>query len=344
MNIKDNDTLYDKVRKVHDWMVYNLNYDVLYWNIVIMQGTIWYSDTQIQEVKTHLPYSPEWVLENRLAICDGYSEVFKIFMSELDIECIYVASEVMNHAWNMVKMDDGHWYHIDVTFDDLNATEEWSVGWYSTACFLRNDEGISESHRELPTNIPKADGTYYEENINHSIEYQRGENDEYWENGIIKYNYASDGRTYREYDNKGNLLLHRYIQDDGSELYTYYNENGVKTEEKNINTNGEISDVFFNTFGKAIKYVMYYSDGRRVETEKNDLYETHIEYDAAGKVISDYRLDYNPNGTRKQETSLFWDGWEHINIYDENGNFIKEIYKEPEGRIVEVFEEDDDDL
>jgi transglutaminase/protease-like cytokinesis protein 3 len=56
-------------------------------------------------------------LDKRFAICDAYAETFNAFMKLLGIKCIMVISEAMEHAWNMVKPDDGCWYHIDVTWD-----------------------------------------------------------------------------------------------------------------------------------------------------------------------------------------------------------------------------------
>ena len=120
IDIKKKDSLYNKVKKVHDWMVFNIEYDHL-WLDVDNGETAGYTKAQIEEAKTHQPAKVEWVLNNKLAICAGYSAVFKAMMDELGIECKVISSKSMNHAWN-IKLketftfkDGGYWYY---TYDD----------------------------------------------------------------------------------------------------------------------------------------------------------------------------------------------------------------------------------
>lgn len=49
-------------------------------------------------------------------VCDGYSKAFKIVLNLMDIPCTVAISH--NHMWNNVKMDDGLWYNVDLTWDD----------------------------------------------------------------------------------------------------------------------------------------------------------------------------------------------------------------------------------
>lgn len=59
-------------------------------------------------------------------VCEGYSRAFKILCDKLDIPCIlavgYARSAVNakpeDHMWNELKMDDGQWYAVDVTWND----------------------------------------------------------------------------------------------------------------------------------------------------------------------------------------------------------------------------------
>ena len=52
--------------------------------------------------------------------CQGYMWAYMAVMRELSIECCYVASDTINHIWNMVKID-GEWYHVDLTWDDAGS-------------------------------------------------------------------------------------------------------------------------------------------------------------------------------------------------------------------------------
>jgi len=56
------------------------------------------------------------------AVCDGYSKAFLVLCEKEGIESVVVMGTALpnleNHAWNYVKMDDGKWYAIDVTWND----------------------------------------------------------------------------------------------------------------------------------------------------------------------------------------------------------------------------------
>ncbi len=60
-------------------------------------------------------YSPYGVVRG-LAVCEGYSRMFKIIMNGYGFDC-YLAHDV-SHAWNKIRVD-GKWYNVDVTRPDL---------------------------------------------------------------------------------------------------------------------------------------------------------------------------------------------------------------------------------
>lgn len=67
------------------------------------------------------------VFERKSGVCESYAKTFQLLLNYCGVENIYVTGESMNedHAWNMVKMDDGEWYWFDLTWDD---TPEWMFG------------------------------------------------------------------------------------------------------------------------------------------------------------------------------------------------------------------------
>lgn len=57
------------------------------------------------------------LLINGTTICAGYSELYMDILTRLGIPCVCVESDPMDHAWNLVHLEDS-WYHVDVTWDD----------------------------------------------------------------------------------------------------------------------------------------------------------------------------------------------------------------------------------
>ena len=58
------------------------------------------------------------------SVCEGYAEAFKGLCDANGIPCVIVIGNAVKktstegHMWNAVKMDDGKWYAVDVTWDD----------------------------------------------------------------------------------------------------------------------------------------------------------------------------------------------------------------------------------
>ena len=56
-------------------------------------------------------------------VCDGYARCYEILMNKAGIECYYLVDfkfgqeDEEGHAWNLFKLN-GHYYHVDVTWDD----------------------------------------------------------------------------------------------------------------------------------------------------------------------------------------------------------------------------------
>ena len=65
--------------------------------------------------------NPHDVLKNHTAVCVGYATTFRMFMQMLGIECRVVHSTTLGHSWNLVKLDDGCWYHTDCYMDNEYA-------------------------------------------------------------------------------------------------------------------------------------------------------------------------------------------------------------------------------
>lgn len=60
--------------------------------------------------------------ENHKVVCDGYSKAFKILCDKFGIPCVIIPGKTTGgHAWNYVQMEDGCWYLVDTTWDDVGG-------------------------------------------------------------------------------------------------------------------------------------------------------------------------------------------------------------------------------
>ncbi len=85
-------------------------------------------------------FSAYGAVAEQLAVCQGYALAYGLLMNRCGIEWKYVPSELINHAWNMVKIGD-EWYQLDSTWGD-------QVNRIDHSYFLRSDdEFFSNGHR-----------------------------------------------------------------------------------------------------------------------------------------------------------------------------------------------------
>lgn len=128
---------YDKVLKVHNYLVDNITYD--------SSG----SDMDI----SHTLYG---ALINKTAVCDGYAKAFKYILDNLGISCVEVCGIAENssgttesHAWNDVLVD-GKWYAVDVTWDDpiIIGGNGKLTNDLRYSYFLKGSDTFFETHQE----------------------------------------------------------------------------------------------------------------------------------------------------------------------------------------------------
>ncbi|MEI6427000.1 MAG: transglutaminase domain-containing protein [Pseudanabaena sp. ELA607] len=100
----------EKARIIYTWIARNIAYDA-----------------PAFQKRQNSYYSPEEVLQHRLAVCAGYANLYQALGKAMGLEVVTVqgfakgvdadesTSERPNHAWNAVKID-GSWYLVDVTW------------------------------------------------------------------------------------------------------------------------------------------------------------------------------------------------------------------------------------
>lgn len=83
----------------------------------------------------------------REAVCEGYAKALKLLCDRYGIPCMVITGNAVTsdgagpHAWNAVRMEDGSWYGIDVTWDDQNEI------YYDF--FLIGTESVPESFNRI---------------------------------------------------------------------------------------------------------------------------------------------------------------------------------------------------
>lgn len=131
--IKEDDTDFAKIAKLHDWIVKNVSYGMS---------------------KGHADFAAG-ALADRSAVCGGYANAYSFLLEQVGIENRYVAANTVSgaHAWNLVQLE-GHWFHVDCTWDrglGINPT-------VNRTYFLLNDNEFNQDGKH--TEDWKTSGKY----------------------------------------------------------------------------------------------------------------------------------------------------------------------------------------
>lgn len=102
---KKETTKKDQLKKAHDELMKLVQYD-----------------TQSKPAQSSF-YAAGVFLKGK-AVCEGYAKAFKMVCDGLGIESVIIPGQANNgkktenHMWNYIKMDDGKWYAVDITWND----------------------------------------------------------------------------------------------------------------------------------------------------------------------------------------------------------------------------------
>lgn len=99
-NIKDNMTLKEKIKTIHDYIINNTKYDKDR------------SDNNIINYRSDTAYG---ALIEHYALCGGYTDSMMLFLEKFGVKSYRISSD--NHIWNYVYLDND-WYNLDLTWDD----------------------------------------------------------------------------------------------------------------------------------------------------------------------------------------------------------------------------------
>ncbi|MBR2311056.1 MAG: hypothetical protein IKA47_11085 [Oscillospiraceae bacterium] len=219
------------------------------------------------------------------SVCAGYARAYQELMTRAGIECLYVSSEKMNHAWNLVKID-GKWYHVDVTWDDPSPN---IAGFARHTYFLATDEEMASGdkpHYDWETDITCTD-TRFSQSF-----WREVKSPIIYENSDVCYLVRVDehmSHIYRreEAANKETLIYkeEKYSLDIGHGTYLY-EHHGLTLREGRL------------WFGSMSKVLSVKTDGSDLQTHYTNTGNTYIYGCFAGENALELTLnDHDGKGT-----------------------------------------------
>lgn len=122
----EGETRYEQLKSIHDTICYSTVYDES-------------ADFCSSAVGTLLGNG---------SVCEGYAKTFKLICDRLDIPCVLAIGNfdletLVAHMWNYVQMEDGKWYAVDVTWDDLNGKYGFELKY---DYFLKGSDSFNVKH------------------------------------------------------------------------------------------------------------------------------------------------------------------------------------------------------
>jgi len=258
---------FDKILAVHDYFTKNYSYDY----------------EHLRDDSYMRKYTMPGLLLDKMAVCQGYGLGFKYVMNKLGIECITVQSNAMNHLWNLVQLENGNWYHVDVTWDDPSLdiygggytqsdynTYEFTAGRHREY-FMLSDSGIQKmSHYSYTPNGMARDKRYDEASmlkVTEGIGYENGN----W--------YYMNWHEFSKYS--GEAWIHKYNSTTGTDEAVFK----IDDTWKYVASFGDVCEydgkMLYNTASK----IMIYDP----ETGVNKIAVDNIVKKGSGKEI--YKLD-----------------------------------------------------
>jgi len=133
-------------------------------------------DTLIEQVDYHagteMNQSAYSALVEGRSVCAGYARAFQHVLMELGIPCYYcMGYSGENHAWNIVKLDDGY-YNVDVTWDDTKPS--------TCDYFNKTDADYARTHvrERMSVYLPVCNADGYRKGVMTSPDVAEGEETE----------------------------------------------------------------------------------------------------------------------------------------------------------------------
>ena len=138
-------TTYQKVQAIYNWITANVKYDYSHLNdpAYLTQYTAYAAAVQ------------------KKAVCQGYANLFYRLANDAGIDCriitgkAYNGTQMEDHAWNIVRMEDEKYYCLDATWDAGLKPENYEY-------FLKGLTNFSRDHQAETDKLNTPYWTQYE--------------------------------------------------------------------------------------------------------------------------------------------------------------------------------------
>lgn len=142
---KSNDSNYQKISIVYDFIASNVRYDY----------------TNLNDSSYMLKYTAYAALENKTAVCQGYAALIYKMLKESGVNDVRIITS-STHAWNIVKLNNKY-YNIDSTWDEGNTKYYYFLKGSNN--FTENDHIRSSEYctSEFITQYPTSDTDFNED-------------------------------------------------------------------------------------------------------------------------------------------------------------------------------------
>ena len=138
-------TTYQKVQAIYNWITANVKYDYSHMN----DPTYWPQ------------YTAYAAAVQKKAVCQGYANLFYRLANDAGVDCRIITGKAYNsdgtadHAWNIVRMEDGKYYCLDATWDAGLKPENYEY-------FLKGLTSFSRDHQAETDKLNTPYWTQYE--------------------------------------------------------------------------------------------------------------------------------------------------------------------------------------
>ena len=123
-------TTYQKVQAIYNWITANVKYDY----------------SHLSDPTYLLQYTAYAAAVQKKAVCQGYANLFYRLANDAGIDCRIITGKAYNrdgaadHAWNIVRMENGKYYCLDATWDAGLKPESYEY-------FLKGLTSFSRDHQ-----------------------------------------------------------------------------------------------------------------------------------------------------------------------------------------------------
>lgn len=140
--LPQNASTYDKAKAIHDWLCENNSYNYDQTSSHKKES----DPVAFAYLAAHSAYSAMIPGDAYEPVCEGYASAFKVLCEEFGVTCLCVNGRTnfaSTHMWNYVCLDDGSWYLVDVTSDDV---EKSGIDYYHSYFMIGSAESAKQAY------------------------------------------------------------------------------------------------------------------------------------------------------------------------------------------------------